>query len=177
MRLSMMQGDEFRPARLALEKVAEMSNWGTAAPGHAKGVAFALSFGSWVAQVVEVSERDGAIKLEHVWCAVDCGRALDPGIIEAQMQSGVIFGLSAAMMQQITFAKGRAEQLNFDGFDAMRMAQTPPIDVAILENAPHMGGIGEPGTPPAAPALGNAIFALTGTRLRSMPFGDAVDFA
>lgn len=176
MRLSMMQGDEFRPARLALEKVAEMSNWGTAAPGHAKGVAFALSFGSWVAQVVEVSERDGAIKLEHVWCAVDCGRALDPGIIEAQMQSGVIFGLSAAMMEQITFAKGRAEQLNFDGFDAMRMAQTPPIDVAILENAPHMGGIGEPGTPPAAPALGNAIFALTGTRLRSMPFGDAVDF-
>ncbi|MFT6062136.1 MAG: isoquinoline 1-oxidoreductase beta subunit, partial [Paracoccaceae bacterium] len=102
--------------------------------------------------------------------------ALDPGIIEAQMQSGVIFGLSAAMMQRVSFEGGRAQQLNFDSYDALRMAQTPPIEVAILENAPHMGGIGEPGTPPAAPALGNAIFALTGKRLRSMPFGDEVSF-
>ncbi|MFT6059966.1 MAG: isoquinoline 1-oxidoreductase beta subunit, partial [Paracoccaceae bacterium] len=119
MRLMMMQGEDFRPARLALEKVAEMSNWGTVAPGHAKGAAFVLSFGSWVAQVVEISDQGGAIKLESVWCAVDCGRALDPGIIEAQMQSGVIFGLSAAMMQRVSFEGGRAQQLNFDSYDAL----------------------------------------------------------
>lgn len=176
MRLSMMQGDAFRPARLAVEKVAEMSNWGETAPGRAKGLAFVLSFGSWVAQVIEVSDQDGAIKLENAWCAIDCGRALDPGIIEAQMQSGIIFGLSAAMMQQVTFEDGRAQELNFDSYDALRMAQTPKIEVAVLENAPHMGGVGEPGTPPAGPALGNAIFALNGKRLRAMPFGDEVDF-
>jgi isoquinoline 1-oxidoreductase beta subunit len=177
MRLSMMQDEAFRPARLVLEHVAKMSNWGEVAPGRAKGLAFCLSYGTWVAQVVEVSDRNGAVKLERVWCAADPGRVLDPGIFAAQMESGIIFGLSAAMMQRIDFEGGRAVQTNFDGFDALRMAQTPQIEVALLENAPGMGGAGEPGTPPAAPALGNAIFALTGTRLREMPFSDRIDFA
>jgi isoquinoline 1-oxidoreductase beta subunit len=177
MRLSMMQRDEHRPARLALEKVAQMSNWGEVAPGRAKGVAFCLSFGTWVAQVIEVSDQGGKIKLEKVWCAADPGRVMDPGIVAAQMESGIIFGLSAAIMQKITFAGGRVQQTNFDGFDALRMAQTPPIEIALLENSPHIGGVGEPGTPPAAPALANAIFALNGMRLREMPFADRVDFA
>jgi len=161
-----------------VKKAAAMSNWG--APlleGHGKGIAFTLSYGSWVAEVVEVSTIGGEIKIENVWCAVDVGEALDPSIIKAQVMSGVIFGLSSAMGQEITFANGAVEQGNFDDFDAMRMNQCPNIHVEILENAEHMGGVGEVGTPPSIPALANAIFAATGKRIRTMPLSKEVEFA
>jgi isoquinoline 1-oxidoreductase beta subunit len=112
-----------------------------------------------------------------VWCAADVGTALDPGNLEAQMMSGIVYGLSAAMSQQVTFADGVAEQTNFDSYDAMRMNQCPEIAVRILENSPKMGGAGEPGTPPSLPALANAIFAATGKRVRDLPLSGEVTFA
>lgn len=161
-----------------VEKVAAMAGWGAALPeGRARGVAFTASFGSWVAEIVEVAQTDRGIRLEKVWIAADVGTAIDPGNIEAQLVSGAIFGLSAAMNQQVTFADGMVEQSNFHDFDAMRIFQCPQFEVAILESAPNMGGVGEIATPPAAPALANAVFALTGRRVRQLPLSREVTFA
>ena len=157
-----------------VEKVAAMAKWGEALPaGKAKGFAFTLSFGSWVGEIVQVADTPAGIRIEKVWIAADLGTALDPGIIEAQLISGAIYGLSAAMGQEITFADGMVEQSNFHDFDAMRIYQCPDFEVAILENYHKMGGAGEVGTPPAAPALANAVLALTGKRIRSLPIVEA----
>jgi isoquinoline 1-oxidoreductase beta subunit len=176
MRLKLMEN--WPVATAAMQKVADMSAWGEPMPqGRGKGCAFTVCFGSWVAEVVQVAVVDGAVRVEKVWCAVDVGKALDPGIIEAQMQSGIIFGLSAAMAQEITFRDGAVEQSNYDDFPVMRMNQAPEIEVAILQNADRMGGVGEPGTPPALPALANAIFAATGKRVRGLPLSKQITFA
>jgi isoquinoline 1-oxidoreductase subunit beta len=169
---------DFPAAVKVIEKAAEMSKWGEALPsGKAKGIAFTLSFGSWVAEVVQVADTPSGIRIEKVWIAADVGTAIDPGIIEAQLISGAIYGLSAAMMQEITFTDGSVDQSNFHDFDAMRIFQCPQFEVAILENYHRMGGAGEIGTPPAAPALANAIYALTGKRIRSLPLNKEVSFA
>ncbi|MGL5012109.1 MAG: molybdopterin cofactor-binding domain-containing protein [Paracoccaceae bacterium] len=165
------------PSRKVIEAVAEMSNWGTPAPGRARGIAFCLSFGVPVAEVIEVTETDAGLRMTGAWAAADVGRALDPGNIEAQVQGAIVYGLSAAMQGEVTFADGMAEQMNFWDYTPMRLPQCPPIAVRILENQRQIRGVGEPGLPPAAPALGNAIFALTGQRLRSLPFNRAVTFA
>ncbi|MBX3571985.1 MAG: xanthine dehydrogenase family protein molybdopterin-binding subunit [Mesorhizobium sp.] len=167
------------PAALAIvNKVAEMSNWGEALPeGKAKGFAFTLSFGSWCGQVIQIADTPAGIRLEKMWIAVDVGTALDPGIIETQLTSGAVYGLSAAMGQAITFEDGRVAQSNFHDFDAMRIFQAPEFEVAILENFHRMGGVGEVGVPPAAPALANALAALKGKRFRSLPLSREVAFA
>ena len=158
------------PSAAVLEAVGEMSNWGAArAAGIGRGVAFTYSFGTPVAEVVEVQDTGNGIRISKCWIACDVGTALDPGIIEAQMISGAIYGFSAAMQGEITFAEGAVEQENFYDYDAMRMHNTPEFAVRILETNPHMGGVGEPGTPPAMAALGNALFDLTGTRARELP--------
>lgn len=176
LRLRLMQ--EWPTAVKVVEKVAAMSGWGAPlADGRAKGFAFTASFGSWVAEVIEIAETDAGIRLEKVWIAADVGLALDPRNIEAQLISGAVFGLSAAMGQEINFAEGRVVQSNFHDFDAMRMHQCPAFEIAILENAPKMGGVGEIGTPPAIPALANAVFALTGKRVRHLPLSREVEFA
>jgi isoquinoline 1-oxidoreductase beta subunit len=126
--------------------------------------------------VVQVDMRGGAVKIEKSWAVADPGMILDPANFEAQITSGIIYGLSAAIGQEISFADGRVMQENFYDYDALRMAGVPPIEVALLENSPRMGGAGEPGTPPIAAALGNAIFAASGQRLRALPFGNDVDF-
>ncbi|MFZ1812966.1 MAG: xanthine dehydrogenase family protein molybdopterin-binding subunit [Rhizobiaceae bacterium] len=161
-----------------LEKVASMSGWGyPLAKGRGMGIAHTLSFGSWVAQVVQVKETTEGIRIEKVWCAADVGTALDPSIVRAQMMSGIIFGLSSAIGQEITFADGEVEQSNFTDYDALRMNQCPSIEVEILENWHRIGGVGEPGTPPAIPALANAVYQATGKRVRSLPMNSQVDFA
>lgn len=166
-----MAKDEHEPSALAIEKVKEMSNWtGQTPTGIGRGIGFTHSFGTAVAMVVEVAEKDGGIVINKVWIACDVGTALDPAIIEAQMISGAIYGMSAAIMGEISFAEGQAEQQNFPDYDALRMHTAPRFEVAVLENAPHLGGVGEPGTPPSMPALGNALFDLTGIRARNLPF-------
>jgi isoquinoline 1-oxidoreductase beta subunit len=165
------------PSRKVIEAVAEMSGWGSPTPGRARGIAFCLSFGVPVAEVIELASTPDGLRLTGAWIAADPGIALDPGNIEAQLQGGMIYGLSAAIRGEITLADGMVQQPNFWDFEPMRLRECPPITTRILENQPHIRGIGEPGTPPAAPALGNAIFALTGQRLRDLPFARSVTFA
>ncbi|MEM7522329.1 MAG: molybdopterin cofactor-binding domain-containing protein [Pseudomonadota bacterium] len=166
------------PSRKVIEAVAEMSSWGGETPaGHGFGVAYSLSFGVPTAEVIEVAETEDGLKVLNVWAAVDVGVALDPRNIEAQVISGVNFGLSAAMLNEVTLRDGEVRETNFHSYEAMRIYQAPNIEVRVLEVADDIRGIGEPGTPPAAPALANAIFAATGERLREMPFGKFVTFA
>ncbi len=174
MRLLMMND---HTSRKVLEAVAEMSNWDSDLPeGHARGVAFVLSFGVPTAEVIEVAATENGIKIINAYAAVDVGTALDPRNIEAQVQSGINFGLAAAISGEITVADGVVEQTNFHNYDSIRMNQAPNIEVKILENGPHIRGIGEPGTPPAAPALANAIFAATGQRIRELPLKKQINF-
>lgn len=176
MRRKLMAG--FPAAVKVVDKVAEMAKWGEALPaGRAKGFAFTLSFGSWVGEIVQVADTPDGIRIEKVWIVADVGTAIDPDIIEAQLTSGAVFGLSAAIGQEITLADGMVEQSNFNDYDAMRIFQCPAFEVAILENYHRMGGVGEVGTPPAAPALANAVFALTGKRIRRLPLNKEVGFA
>lgn len=166
-----MARPEHEPSALAIEKVKEMSGWtGQTPDGIGRGVGFSYTFGTAVAMVVEVQQKGRDIAINKVWIACDVGLALDPSIIEAQMISGAIFGMSAAIQGEINFEDGEAQERNFPDYDALRMHNTPRFEVAILENAPHLGGVGEPGTPPSMPALGNALFDLTGIRARDLPF-------
>lgn len=177
MRLDLLRAEHAVSATV-LETVAAMADWGAPLPpDRARGVAFALSYGAPTAQIVEVRQTARGIAIETVWCAQDVGTALDPRNIEAQIQSGILFGLSAAMMGEITFADGRVEQSNFHDQDLLRMHQTPRIETRILQNGAALAGVGEPATPPAAPALANAVFALTGRRIRELPLCRAVAFA
>ena len=164
-------------ARAVLEAVAEMSNWGAPLPARTgRGVALVTSFGVPVAEVVEVTDTDQGIRIDRVWVAAEVGRVVDPVSFENQVMGGVIWGLGHAMNSEITYADGRAEQDNYHMATGMRLHQCPVIEVRALENNPAIRGIGEPPVPPAAPALANAIFAATGTRLREMPFFKTVDF-
>ncbi|HEX9857869.1 MAG TPA: molybdopterin cofactor-binding domain-containing protein, partial [Paracoccaceae bacterium] len=166
------------PSRQVLEAVGELANWGTPLPaGRARGLAFCLSFGVPVAEVIEVQQTPAGLRLTAAFAAVDVGIALDPRNIEAQVQGGMVYGLSAAISGEITFAEGHVQQSNFWDNDPLRLNQCPPIAVRILENGEKIRGIGEPGTPPAAPALANAIFALTGQRIRQLPLNKAIAFA
>ncbi len=175
MRLDLMNNDV---CKKVLESVAEMSGWGRKLPeDHAMGCAFALAFGVPTAEVVEIKQTADGIKIINAWATVDVGIPLDPRNIEAQVFGGLNYGLAAAMMGEISVEDGKIVQTNFHDYDSLRMYQAPNVEVKILDNGEHIRGIGEPGTPPAAPALGNAIFALTGQRLRELPFNKFVAFA
>lgn len=156
-----------------LDKAAEMSNWDTPLPeGKYRGIAIAKSFGSIVAQVAEITKvSEKEISIDKFYCVIDCGRIVNPDTVEAQMQSGIVYGLSAAMYGQITFADGEVEQFNFPQYEVVRMNVMPTVAVHIMKVDEYPGGVGEPATPPAAPALANAIFAATGERIRSLPLG------
>lgn len=170
---------EFRRALLAhsprhlavLDRAATAAGWGTALPpGTARGIALAESFHAIVAQVAEVSIEDGAVRVGRVFCAVDCGFAIHPDTVVAQMESAIVFGLSAALHGEITVEKGRVVQTNFTDYRVLTLATSPRIEVHIVNSGiEHPGGAGEPGTPPVAPAVCNAIFALTGKRVRALP--------
>jgi isoquinoline 1-oxidoreductase beta subunit len=164
-------------SRRVLEAVGEMSGWGAPLPeGSGRGVAFCLSFGVPCAQVIEVTDTGGGIRLDRVCVAAEVGRILDPVNFDGLVQGGVIFGLGHAMNCQITYADGAAEQSNFDRYPGMRLYQCPEIEVRGLETADTIRGIGEPPVPPAPAALANAIFDATGKRLREMPFDGGIDF-
>jgi isoquinoline 1-oxidoreductase subunit beta len=168
---------EHGPSAAVLRTVAEMSAWTAPRPeGTGKGVAMTHSFHTPVAVVVEVADRGGDIALTRAWIACDVGRALDPAIIEAQMVGGLVYGLSAAMMEEISFAGGEVAQWNYTDYDALRISQMPEVSVRILETTGHIGGVGEPATPPAAPALANAIYDLRGERIRDLPLNRRVRF-
>jgi len=168
-RRALLQGE---PRVLAvLDLAAEQAGWATPLPaGRARGVAVVRSFGSIVAEVAEVSVSPaGVVRVHRVTCAVDCGTPINPGLIEAQMQGGVVFGLTAALQGEITLAKGRVVQNNFYDYTLLRMPAAPVVDVHIVPSAEPPGGVGEPGVPPIAPAVANAVYALTGQRLRKLP--------
>lgn len=178
MRLAMF-GDLAPPGNKVVEKVAQMAGWTGRKHenGGGRGFAYTLSFGAHTAQIIDVSITDRGIKIDKVYCAIDVGVAIDPRNIEAQIQSAVIYGLTSAISGEITFEDGKVVQSNFHDYPAMRMNEVPEIEVAILENNPKITGVGEPGTPPSIPALANAIFALTGTRIRELPMNKLVTFA
>jgi isoquinoline 1-oxidoreductase beta subunit len=153
-----------------LELAAREAGWGTpAAPGRFRGVAVHESFGSWVAQVAEISIEAGAVRVHRVVCAVDCGQVVNPDTVVAQMESGIVFGLTAALKGRISLEKGRVKQGNFHDYPVLTMREMPRIDVHIVPSAMEPGGVGEPGTPPIAPAVANAVFAATGKRIRRLP--------
>ncbi|MFN3643618.1 MAG: xanthine dehydrogenase family protein molybdopterin-binding subunit, partial [Gemmobacter sp.] len=166
------------PSRRVLEAVAEMAEWSgpRPAPGRGRGVAFTLSFGVPLAEIVEVADSDAGIRIARVWVAAEVGRVIDPVNFDAQVKGGVIWGLGHAMHAEITYADGMAEQTNFHAYPGMRLAQVPEITVRALETD-ALRGIGEPAVPPAAPALANAIFAATGKRIRELPLARSVTFA
>ena len=170
---------EFRNALLGkhprhkrvLEFVAEKAGWGKAmSNGRGRGLAVHESFGSYVAQVAEVSiSKDRGLRVHRVVCAVDCGPVVNPDIVRAQMEGGIVFGLTAALYGEITFEKGRVRQGNFHDYPMLRMHEMPQIEVHIVPSEDKMGGAGEVGVPPVAPAVANAVFALTSKRIRRLP--------
>lgn len=165
-------------SRKVLEAVGEISQWGTTLPAdRGRGLAFVDSFGVPVAMVVEVLQTAQGLRIDKAFVALDVGRVVDPVNFDNLVKGGVIWGLGHAMNCEITYADGMASQTNFPQHPGMRFDQCPQIVVRGLENAPQIRGVGEPPVPPAAPALAAAIFALTGKRLREMPFGRFVEFA
>jgi isoquinoline 1-oxidoreductase beta subunit len=163
--------DKSPRAKAVLELAAEKSGWGGTLPkGSGRGVSVQTTFGSYMAQVAEVDvSKQGDVRVKRITCAVDCGIPVNPNTIEAQVQSAIIYGLSAALYGEITLKDGRVEQSNFDTYRALRMNEVPEIDVHIVQNYEAPGGLGEPGTSALAPAVTNAIFAATGVRLRKLP--------
>ncbi|MGA2420869.1 MAG: xanthine dehydrogenase family protein molybdopterin-binding subunit [Candidatus Acidiferrum sp.] len=157
--------------RGVLELAAEKAGWGTPLPaGRARGIATHFSFDTYVAQVAEVSvEKNGNVRVHRVTCAVDCGRVINPDTVIAQMEGGIIFGLTAALKTEITFDAGKVQQRNFHDYQMVRMFESPVIDVYIVPSTAPPTGVGEPSVPPVAPAIANAIFAATGKRLRRLP--------
>jgi len=154
-----------------LNLAAQKAGWEMPLPkGRARGIAVHESFGSYVAQVAEVSVSPaGQARVHKVVCAVDCGRFVNPDTIKAQMEGGIVFGLSAALYGAITFKNGRVEQSNFNDYPILRLNEMPEVEVHIVTSTEKPGGIGEPGVPPIAPALCNALFTLTGKRIRQLP--------
>lgn len=164
-----MLGDMPRYAAV-LRLAADKAGWGQPLPaGRARGIALHESFNSIVAQVAEVSLQGTDIRVHRVVCAIDCGTAVNPGIIAQQMEGGVMFGLTAALYGRIDIKDGAVQQTSFPSYPLLSLAQAPTVETHIVPSTRAPGGVGEPGTPPIAPAVGNAVFALTGKRLRELP--------
>jgi isoquinoline 1-oxidoreductase beta subunit len=163
--------DKSPRAKAVLDLAAEKAGWGQPLPERkGRGVALQSVFGSYLAQVAEVEvSKDGEVSVRRVVCAVDCGTVVNPDTVEAQMQSGIVYGVSAALYGEITLKNGRVEQSNFDTYPVVRIKETPAIEVHTIESSAPVGGIGEAGTAAIVPAVANAIFAATGKRLRKMP--------
>jgi isoquinoline 1-oxidoreductase beta subunit len=165
--------DDPDPARLrgVLELAAEKADWSKPLPkGRGRGIAAFASFGSYFAEVAEVTVKGNTFKIDRIVAAVDCGQIVNPESVRSQTEGGIIYGLSAALKNEITIKNGAVEQTNFDGYDPLRINEAPPIEVHLVASKADPGGMGEPALPPAAPAVANAIFAASGQRLRKLPF-------
>ena len=161
------------PARLrgVLELAAEKVGWGTPMPkGKGRGIATYHSFGSYIAEAAEVTVQGSNFKIDHMVAAIDCGQIVNPDSVRAQAESAIIYGLSAALKNEITVKNGAIEQTNFDSYDPIRISEAPSIEVHLIKSKEAPGGMGEPALPPAAPAVANAIFAACGQRVRKLPF-------
>ena len=163
--------DKSQRAKAVLDLAAEKSGWGQALPkGSGRGVSLQFVFGSYLAQVAEVDvSKEGAVRIRRVVCVVDCGTVVNPDTVQAQIQSGIVFGATAALHGEITLKNGRIEQSNFDSYPVLRIDEAPVIEVHVVKSAEPPGGMGETGTSAIVPAIANAIFAATGKRLRKMP--------
>jgi isoquinoline 1-oxidoreductase beta subunit len=180
LRLSMLPGDTPTQTRMAgvLTRVAELADW-DAGPvdGRARGLAVHHSFGSYVAEVAEVSGGgDDAIKIEKVWAAVDCGIPVNPDVIRAQIEGGIGYGIGHVMRNQITLTEGVVDQSNFPDYEPLRISDIGAIEVAVIRSTDAPTGVGEPGTPPAGPALANAIARAGSARVVELPMQDQIDF-
>lgn len=174
-RLNLLKPEAERD-RAVLQRVADMANWSGASAGNerALGVALHKSFGSFVAMIAEVSDQGGMPRVHKVWCAVDCGLAITPDIVRAQMEGGIGFGIGAVLYDEITLSQGgEVLQHNFDDYPLLRINEMPEVEVSIIQSAAAPTGVGEPGVPPAAPAVANAWRALTGLARRNLPFSAA----
>jgi isoquinoline 1-oxidoreductase beta subunit len=167
-RLALLQG---KPRDQAVVKLAaEQSGWSRRLPvGVGRGFAYHVSFGTRVAMATEVALKEGVVKVNRIVAAVDCGTAVNPDLVVAQVEGAIGFGLSAALRNEITLNQGAVEQGNFDDYEPTRMREMPKVEVHLVSSHERPSGIGEPGVPPLAPSIGNALFAATGKRLRSLP--------
>jgi isoquinoline 1-oxidoreductase subunit beta len=164
-----------KPRHTAVLKLAaEKSGWGSAAPeGRFRGIAVAESFKTVVAQMAEISMKDGKIKVERVVCAVDCGVAVMPDQVKSQIEGGIGFGLGAILKSQITLEEGRVAEGNFDGYEVLNISEMPSVEVHILQSDAYPTGVGEPGVPPIGPAVANAYYQATKKRARTLPLSRA----
>jgi len=153
-----------------LELVAQKADWGKPLPaGRFRGVAIVNNVGSYTAQVAEISVTQGKVRVHRVVCAVDCGHVVNPAIVEQQIRSAIVYGLTAALKGEITIGQGRVEQANFNSYDMLRIDEAPVVEVHMIASTQNPGGIGEAGVPAIAPAVCNAVFAATGKRIRRLP--------
>ncbi|MEJ2761515.1 MAG: molybdopterin-dependent oxidoreductase, partial [Gammaproteobacteria bacterium] len=169
-RRSLLQGEKGRRHRGALELAAQKAGWGRPLPaGHYRGIAATEAYGSWIANVAEISVKDNVITLHKVVCAIDCGVAVNPDTINAQLEGGMVYGLTAALRGVIHIEKGAVVEGNFNDYPVLMLNEMPRVETYVVESGEAPGGVGEPGTAPIAPALANAVFAATGKRIRTLP--------
>jgi isoquinoline 1-oxidoreductase beta subunit len=154
-----------------LKMTAERAGWGKAPAGRHQGIALLEGYTTHIAQVAEISIDAGELKVHKITCVVDCGQMVNPRIVESQIESGIVFGLSAALWGEVTLVGGRVQQTNFNNYRLLRHNEMPELDVHLVDSDEAPGGIGEAAVPPVAPAICNAIFTATGRRLRSLPIG------
>jgi isoquinoline 1-oxidoreductase beta subunit len=152
-----------------LQLAADRAGWGKSMPGRFQGIALMEGYTTHLAQVAEISIVDGGIKVHKIVCVVDCGQMVNPRIVESQIESGIVFGLSAALWGEVTIAAGQVQQTNFNNYRVLRNNELPELDIFLVDSDEMPGGIGEAAVPLIAPALCNAIFMATGTRLRTLP--------
>jgi isoquinoline 1-oxidoreductase beta subunit len=157
-----------RHARV-LQAVAKRAGWGSPPAGRFQGLALMAGYDTYIAQIAEISVVGGELKVHRIFCALDCGQMVNPSIVAAQVEGGIVFGLSAALWGDITIERGVVQQTNFNTYRVLRHNELPAIDIEILASDAAPGGIGEPAVPLVAPAICNAIFTATGTRLRALP--------
>ena len=162
----------YSPRHLAaMELAVSKSDWGKPMPkGSGRGIAVHAMTGSYVAQIAEVTVKDNVIRVNRVVCGVDCGVVINPDSLAAQVEGGIIYGLTCALKNEITIGAGRVEQDNFNTYPMLRISEAPHVEVHTVPSVEAPGGMGEPGVPPIAAAVANAVFAATGQRLRKLPF-------